>query len=133
MVDVITPTITVHENGRRKFIYANFAAIDGAGEYGIIDILGQDIDFMPNCCTCIVARTSGTTTTIDVDVDIGWDGTNYQATDCNNIVAYDAYKHNPAAGAADDNVNYRPRYWRVLVVDEGSGNVNEVKLWLYEG
>ena len=131
MVDVITPTVTVFPE--RKYLYANFEGFNAATEYGIVDVLSEDITFMPRHCTALVTRTSGAEDTIDIDVDISWDGTLYIATDCNNITGFGAYGHHPAAGAADDNANLAPRYWKVYVVDEGTNNVNQVELWLYGG
>lgn len=131
MVDVITPTKTVFKDGRMPVIEVSYAGFDGSGEYGVFDVWSEDIDFLPAHATMIVARSSGTTTTIDFDLDISWDGTTYIATDINNITAYDTHEHHPAAGASNDKGLMRPRYWKVTAVDEGSGNTNTATVWLY--
>ena len=133
MVDVITPTATIFENGRRKWIEVHYDGFNAATEYGIYDVLGAQIDFVPNHATAICIRTSGAENTIDIDIEVSWDGTTYIKTDLDNFTAFNSYKHHPAAGAADDKSRLRPRYWKAYVVDEGTNNVDQVKLWLYEG
>ena len=73
MVDVITPTKSVFKDGRMPVIELSYAGLDGSGEYGVFDVWSEDIDFLPAHATMIVARSSGTTTTIDFDLDISWD------------------------------------------------------------
>ena len=88
--------------------------------------------WLPRTAVCIVTRSAGTTNAIDVDVDVSADGTTYTATDINNITAKDTYGVHPAAGASDDKGRIPWRYWRISVVDEGTGNTLSIALLLSE-
>ena len=131
MVDVITPTKTLFGKGKTPAIKLDFAGIDGANEYGVFDAWSEYLDFVPKAATCIVTRTGGTVTTIDVDVDVSMDGITYGATDINNITAYDTYESHPAAGASDDKGRHAWRYWKPRMIDEGSNNTSTITLWLH--
>ena len=132
MVDVITPTKTLFGKGKTPAIKLDFAGVDGAGEYGVFDAWSEYLGFVPRAATCLVSRTGGTVTTIDVDVNVSMDNSTFVSTDINNITAYDTYENHPAAGAADDKGRAAWRYWKVLAVDEGSNNTSTITLWLHE-
>ena len=127
-----TPTKTLFGKGKTPAIKLSFAGIVAAGDYGIFDAWSEYLGFVPRAATCLVTRTGGTTNAIDVDVNVSMDGTNYVATDINNITAKDTYENHPAAGAADDKGRAAWRYWKPIAVDEGTGNTLTITLWLHE-
>ena len=132
LVDIITPTKTVFSDGKTPCLLVTFEGFDAAAEYGIFDAWEEHLDWTPRCATAIVTRTSGSQNTIDVDVNVGMVSTVLTtATDINNITAKDTYKSHPADGATDDKSKHPWRYWKVLIMDEGSGNELKVDLWLY--
>jgi hypothetical protein len=133
MVDVITPTKTLFGKGKTPVIKLEFAGIDGAGEYGIFDAWSEYLGFIPTAASCIVTRTGGTTSAIDVDVNVSMDNTTYVASDINNITAQLTYDHMPSPdwGEPDDTARIAWRYWKPIAVDEGSGNTLTITLWLY--
>ena len=131
MVDVITPTKTLFSDGKTPALLLTFTGFDGAAEYGIFDAWSEVLSFVPTSATLIVNRTAGTTAAIDVDLDVSMDNVTYTTTDINNITAKDTYENHPAAGAADDKGKHAWRYWKVLVVDEGTNNTLNALLWLY--
>ena len=132
MVDVITPTKTWYGiNSKTPVLHLTFAGFDAATEYGIFDAWSEGLDWIPRSAIAIITRTGGAQAVLDIDVDIGMDGTTYVAGDINNMTTKDVYAYHPAAGAADDSNKMAWRYWKVYIVDEGEGNTLTVDLWLF--
>lgn len=133
MVDVITPTKTWFCDGKTPVLKLTFAGFDAATEYGIFDAWSECRNFAPKNAIAIVTRTAGSQNTIDVDVDVAMENTNYVATSLNNITAKDTYGYHPEPdfGEADNTQFTAWRYWKVYIVDEGNGNTLTVTLWLF--
>ena len=132
MVDVITPTKEeISINGRTPAIHLSFTGFDAATEYGVFDAWGENLGWIPTSAIAIITRTGGAQAVLDIDVDVSMDGTNYVASDINNMTTKDTYAYHPAAGAMDDSGKMAWRHWKVYIVDEGEGNTLTVDLWLF--
>ena len=123
--------ITLFEGGGTPGLLITGTSIAAADTFSV-DTWSLGLQWLPRTAVCIVTRSAGTTNAIDVDVDVSANGTTYVATDINNITAKDTHTMHPAAGAADDAGRIAWRYWRISVVDEGTGNTLSIALLLSE-
>ena len=106
--------------------------LDAAAEESpALNIMEDGFPFLPTCAVFLVT-TVGTTAIIDITVQVSMDDVNYVesglAVTAKNT--YDFWPNANFSGAED--IIKKWIYWKFVVADEGTGNVNTAKLWLME-
>lgn len=130
-----TETVTIlPEKGTAKKTCVLYTVPDldaAAEESSVKDVMADGFPFLPTCAVFIVT-TVGTTAAINIKVQVSMDGTNYVDSGL-AVTAKNTYDFWPNVDLGEpDDIIKKWRYWKIVVTDEGTTNVNEAKLWLME-